>query len=85
MRRTSFLEDPGAILPKATIVALKLTPVDLQGVPTKLASEYSGTWVLLECSENGTTYRSRVWCAKFHRVSYLKVLELSDEPGTRPE
>ena len=32
-RRKRFLEEQGAILPKGTIVAVKLTPADLQGAP----------------------------------------------------
>ena len=74
------------ILSKGTIVAVKLTPADLQGA-SEASTKYSSSWVIFKCFESGTTYRVREPITSLMRQvprSKLKVLELSDEPGTRP-
>ena len=52
----ALLDRPGAKLPEGAIVAVKLTPVDLQGLSKKLAPRYSGPWVTLRTFDNGVTY-----------------------------
>ena len=86
-KRREILDSPGVRLPNETIVAVKLTPTDLQGLSSKLAPKYAGPWVVVECFENGTTYKVR--CPITGNVrqvprNKLKVLDLPEHLGTRP-
>ncbi|KAL8274546.1 hypothetical protein Esti_001567 [Eimeria stiedai] len=54
--RKSLLSEPGTILPRGTVLAIKLTSAELQGVSRKLAPRYSGPWTVTRALENGTTY-----------------------------
>lgn len=87
-RRQELLSRPGAILPKGTIVAVRLTPADLHGLASrKLAPRYLGPWVVLENYENGVTYRVRDPISGAVRQvprARLKVLELKDIPVEAP-
>ena len=86
-RRQKILESPGAKLPNGTVVAIRLTPAELNGVSNKLAPKYAGPWVVVECFENGTTYKVRcpTW-GQERQVprSRLKILELNSELETPP-
>lgn len=87
-KRQELLSRPGAILPKGTIVAVRLTPADLHGVASrKLAPRYLGPRVVLENYENGITYRVRDPISGAVRQvprARLKVLELKDTPVEAP-
>ena len=72
------------MLPEGTIVAVKLTPADLQCLPKKLAPRYSGTWVKLRTFGNDVTYSAvNPESKEVRQVSISqKVLELGDVPDT---
>ncbi|KAL8440062.1 hypothetical protein Efla_004046 [Eimeria flavescens] len=55
-KRKRLLREPGTILPRGPVVAIKLTPKELQGISRKLAPRYSRPWTVPRVLENGTTY-----------------------------
>ena len=83
--RKELIARPGAKLPAATIVAVKLTPADLQDLSQKLAPRYSGPWVTLRTFDNRVTYSVVNPESKEVRqvpISQMEVLERGDVPDT---
>ncbi|KAL8269195.1 hypothetical protein Esti_006882 [Eimeria stiedai] len=54
--RKGLLSEPGAIVQRSTVTAIKLISAELQGVSRKLAPWYSGPWTVTRAQEDGTTY-----------------------------
>ena len=66
-------------------MAVKLTPVDLQGLSKTLAPRCSGPWAMLHTFDSGVTHSVVSPASKEVRqvsISQMKVLELGDVPDT---